>query len=77
MDQAEYVVTKMGRKSCVVHMTLPNGYELVEAAICCDPANYDEDVGLEVAKKNLETRVWQSLGYAAHLGALPLEAMEE
>jgi hypothetical protein len=77
MDESEFNVVKMGKKACVVHMTLPDGYEFVEASLCVDPENYDEEVGVRIAKERLKTKVWNVLGYAAHLNALPADALSD
>ena len=55
--------TKMGKKTTVVCMTLPNGFEVVETSGCVDPANYDHDLGVSICKKRLVDRVWMLEGY--------------
>lgn len=54
---------KLGAKTTVVHLTLPNGFEIVESSACVDPANYDHDIGVVVCMGRLVNRVWQLEGY--------------
>ena len=55
--------SKMGKKTTVVHVTLPNGFEFVESSACVDPANYDHEIGVKVCLKRIEDRIWQLEGY--------------
>ena len=54
---------KLGRKTTVVHMTLPNGFELVETSGCVDPSNYDHDLGIKTCMKRIVDKVWLLEGY--------------
>lgn len=54
---------KMGQKTTVVHLTLPNGFELVETAACVDPARYDHAIGEEIALKRIKDKIWLLEGY--------------
>jgi hypothetical protein len=54
---------KMGDKTCVVTMKLPNGFEITESASCVDPANYDREIGIMVCKKRIAGRLWELEGY--------------
>lgn len=54
---------KMGQKTTVVHLTLPNGFELVETAACVDAANYDHEVGEKIALERIKDKIWLLEGY--------------
>jgi len=56
-------VIKVGKKSTVVCVTLPNGFEIVESAACVDPANYDEELGKKYALEKAKSKVWELLGF--------------
>ena len=58
-----YTVAKLGEKTTVVHMTLPNGFELVESSSCVDSANYDGRIGEDICKRRLIDKVWMLEGY--------------
>lgn len=58
---------KMGQKTTVVHLTLPNGFELVESAACVDPASYDHEIGTKVALERLKDKIWLLEGYLLHM----------
>ncbi len=64
MSRATVKVTKLGDKTCCVHVTLKNGYEITEVAACVDPANYNEDVGKKIALKRIEDKLWQLEGWS-------------
>lgn len=56
-------VRKMGQKTCVVLVTLQNGYELLACSACVDPTSYDEDVGAANAMHRIKDKIWELLGY--------------
>ena len=49
---------KMGAKTTVVCMTLPNGFELVESSDCVCARNYDHASGVDSCKRRLVDRLW-------------------
>lgn len=55
--------TKMGRKTTVVCMTLPNGFEIVETSSCVDPDNYNHEIGVDICTSRLKDRLWLLEGY--------------
>lgn len=54
---------KMGEKTLVVTATLENGFVLTEASSCVDPANFDEEIGTEIALGKIQDRLWELEGY--------------
>lgn len=56
-------VQKIGEKTCVVCLTLPNGFEITSTASCVDPDDYDEEVGRKIALKRIEDKLWMLEGY--------------
>lgn len=54
---------KSRAKSTVVTATLANQYEIVESSSCVDPANYDDQLGTNIALKRIKDKVWMLLGF--------------
>lgn len=73
MSRAKVEVTKAGDKTCVVHVTLANGFEITETAACVDPANYSEAIGKQIALKRIVDRLWLLEGWrlACRIGGEP------
>ena len=64
MDASEFeVFHKVFEKQCIVVAKLPNGFTVVGESACVDPNNYVEDIGLEIAKKRIEEKLWELEGY--------------
>lgn len=53
-----------GSNTTVCLLTLKNGYTVTGEASCVDPANFDEEIGREVAFKNARSKLWPLLGFA-------------
>ena len=60
---SEIHVAKVGDKTTLVRMVLPDGFELLESSSCVDPANYDEAIGYECAMKRIVDHLWELEGY--------------
>lgn len=54
---------KLGDKTCVVLVRLPNGFEITESSSCVDPVNYDHALGTKIALGRATDRIWQLEGY--------------
>ena len=54
---------KLGEKSTVVSVTLPNGFVIVQSSSCVDPANYDHELGTKICLERVEDKVWELEGY--------------
>ena len=50
-------------KQCIVVVKLPNGFTIVGESACVDPANYDSQIGYDLAMKRIETKLWELEGY--------------
>lgn len=55
--------TKIGDKTAVLMVTLPNGFEIVDSAACVDPKNFDEGIGRKYALEKIARRLWELEGY--------------
>lgn len=56
-------IAKMGKKTTVVHFTLPNGFEIVETAACVNPDDYNQEIGEQIATKRIIDKIWLLEGY--------------
>lgn len=54
---------KLGEKSTVVSVTLPNGFVIIQSSSCVDPANYDHELGKKICLERVEEKVWELEGY--------------
>ena len=64
LKESEYeVFHRVFGKQCLVVAKLPNGFTLVGESACVDPENYDEQIGLDLAKENIKNRLWELEGY--------------
>lgn len=63
LSRARCEVTKSGEKTTVLHVTLANGFEMVESAACVDPANYSEAIGVDLCRKRITDRLWLLEGW--------------
>lgn len=58
------VFHRVHEKQCLVVAKLPNGFTVVGESACVDPANYDEQIGYDLAVKHIKNRLWELEGYA-------------
>lgn len=63
LGNAKVETMKVGEKTTLLHVTLPNGYTITETSSCVDPANYDHDLGCQICMKRVEEKVWELEGY--------------
>lgn len=64
LQESEYeVFHKIFGKQCVVVAKLPNGFTIVGESACVDPDIYDEDIGHDLALKDIEKQLWMLEGY--------------
>ena len=54
---------KMGEKSTVVALTLPNGFTIIESSSCVDVANYDHELGKSICIERITNKIWELEGY--------------
>ena len=62
-DASTYDESKIGDKTTVVCLKLPNGFEITETSSCVDPANYNHRLGVELALVRAKARLWELEGY--------------
>lgn len=55
--------TKIGVKSTVVAVTLPNGFTIIESSSCVDPENYNHQMGMDICLGRIVNKVWELEGY--------------
>jgi hypothetical protein len=60
---AEELDYKLGVKTTCVVLRLKNGFEVVGTSACVDPAEYDHDVGKQMARRRALDKVWELEGY--------------
>lgn len=63
IESCNIAVTTAFDKCTIVACKLPNGFVIVESSSCVDPANYDEDMGVDICMKNIEKKLWELEGY--------------
>lgn len=56
-------VSTVGDKTTVVVATLRNGFTIVEASSCVDPANYSQEMGKEICMEKIKDKIWFLLGF--------------
>lgn len=59
-------------KELVVSYKLPSGFTVLGRAACVDPANFDLEIGREIARKQIESKVWELEGYLKQIEVGPL-----
>lgn len=57
-------VHKLDSKTTLVKATLRNGFVIVEASSCVDPANFDLEIGKEICLEKIKNQVWGHLGFS-------------
>lgn len=63
MQASRIESTKLGDKTTVVQLILPNGFAITDSSACVDPANYDHDLGVSIVLKRMENKVWELYGF--------------
>lgn len=63
LQHALWSDVRLGVKTTVVCLTLPNGFEIIESSGCVDPANYDHKLGVEICRRRIVDKVWLMEGY--------------
>jgi hypothetical protein len=60
---ASWSSSKMGEKTTVVTCRLQSGFEITETSSCVDPANYNQELGEEIARRRITDKLWLLEGY--------------
>lgn len=63
VEASEVFVTKLGTKTTVIQLVMPNGFAITTHSSCVDPANYDEALGVKYALQRAKDKVWELEGY--------------
>ncbi len=63
IEESETEEIKLGNKTTVVALTMPNGFVIVESSSCVDPDNYDHDLGVSICIKRIKDIIWKVEGY--------------
>lgn len=58
----------IGEKTTLVQVELINGFVLNETSSCVDPANYDEQIGVNICMEKIKDTVWFLLGFLLQSG---------
>ena len=54
---------KIGEKTCVVLDSTLTGFDTTGTSACVDPANYNQEIGEEIARKDIVNAIWGHLGF--------------
>ena len=68
----EHVIATIAKEEFIDHnhkttigiFTLVNGFVIVEASSCVDPANYNAEMGKTICRERAVNKVWELEGYA-------------
>lgn len=63
LSRSKVDVVKLGQKTTVMCVTLPNGFEVVASSACVNPANYNEMKGIEICRDIIVKKLWELEGY--------------
>lgn len=63
MAASEKQVFTVFGKCTIVAVKLPNGFVLTESSACVDPANYDEELGVNLCIDRITDKLWELEGY--------------
>ena len=63
LDSAEIDEHVFWNKDLVVSYKLPCGFSIIGRGACVDPANFDLEIGRNVARQQVEDKLWELEGY--------------
>lgn len=63
LDSEFEVFHRVFGKQCIVIAKLPSGFVITGESACVDPDNYDEGIGVMLARKKIEDKIWELEGY--------------
>lgn len=55
--------TKLGEKTTVVLDSTITGFDTLGTSACVDPANYDQEISNEIARRDITNKIWGHLGF--------------
>jgi len=66
-------IRKIDEKTALVSSDLITGFVQHETSSCVDPANFDEQIGMEIGLKRIKDSVWKCLGFVVQWGRFGLK----
>ena len=63
VEESSVESVKLGPKTTVVQITLPNGFAITDSSACVDPDNYDHTMGVDVVLGRVKNKVWELYGF--------------
>ena len=60
---SRYEIQTIGEKTTAVTAVLVNGFEITKTSSCVKTEDYDQEIGAEFCKKQIEDEVWYLLGF--------------
>lgn len=63
VQQVDWLKPLGNPKMTICVMTLRNGNSVVGISACVDPANYDENIGRQIASKKALDKIYELEGY--------------
>lgn len=67
LDQSETQEHVFWEKELVVSYRLPSGFTIIGRGACVDPANFDIEMGRQVAREMAARKLWELEGYKLQL----------
>ncbi|MBT7349623.1 hypothetical protein HN803_02400 [candidate division WWE3 bacterium] len=59
----EFILQPAGTTLTICILMLKNGYTVTGESACASPENFDQDMGMKIARKNAADKVWTLEGY--------------
>lgn len=59
----EGTIHKLGDKTCVVLDSTITGFDTIGTAACVNPKTYREEIGVQIARKEIKDKIWAHLGF--------------
>lgn len=63
LEESDLKIFSSFGKSVIISCKLPNGFVIEGVGSCVDEKEFDEQIGITVAKERLKDKIWQLLGY--------------
>lgn len=67
LDEAEKQEVVLWEKELIVSYKLKSGFTILGRAACVNPANFDIEIGRQLAREDAENQLWQLEGYVLQL----------
>ena len=63
LENSDIEVQTVFDKCTIVSCRLPNGFVIVEYSACVSPANYNEEMGVNICLERIKNKIWELEGY--------------